>query len=578
MWGIHQAVAQESVPDSLMESHSLEEVEVIGSAPTQALDALDHQMIHKETLLRIQGNTLMQSLEILPGISSIQTGTGISKPVIRGMSVNRVVVNEYGIKQENQQWGLDHGLEIDQYNIEQVEIIKGPVSLLYGSDGIGGVIQIHPSKPPQTDTSCGDIVLNYKSNNNLFGGSGKWVLSRDKWYLMARMSYQDYGLYRIPTDSFTYNGYRLPIYNGRLKNTGGNEWSNSIYLGYRTEKWSSNLYLSNVRQKAGFFPGAFGIPRLYQLQPAEDPRALELPFQYINHFKAISNTQVFTSWGILKLDIGYQWNTRKEISAPHAHGNGVVPQGTTALLLNLHTFQSNLRWEYQSPQWRVQSGISLQYQNNQIGGFEFLIPAYRQLQSGMFVYSQYNTPGSGSFNAGIRYDMAHQSADEGTVIIYDSTGEMIRDQNRSPEWHKSYHNLSGALGWKKDIDHNWILSANLGTAFRVPMINELLANGVHHGSFRHEMGDTSLLPEKGWMVDVGIDYHNHTWHASLTPFINYFSNYIYLHPSGRFSTLPEAGQIYQYKNTSALYWGAEFLIDYPVWRQFFPDPFSGICL
>src|SRR5690554_7086767 len=115
----------------------------------------------------------MGSIERIPGLSSINTGSGISKPVIRGLSLNRIIVNEYGIKQEGQQWGLDHGLEIDQYNVHQLEIIKGPVSILYGSDGIGGVINLLPPSNLPKNSFKAEAIINYKSNNDLFGTSAR---------------------------------------------------------------------------------------------------------------------------------------------------------------------------------------------------------------------------------------------------------------------------------------------------------------------------------------------------------------------------------------------------------------------
>src|SRR5690606_32575698 len=132
-------------------------------------------------------------------------------PVIRGLSMNRIIVNEYNIKQEGQQWGLDHGLEIDQFNVDKVEIIKGPVSIIYGSDGIGGVINISAPPLPQEDTLTGELISSYKANNNLLGSSGRLAWKKNNWYISARSTYQNYSLYKVPADSFLYNSYKLPI-------------------------------------------------------------------------------------------------------------------------------------------------------------------------------------------------------------------------------------------------------------------------------------------------------------------------------------------------------------------------------
>lgn len=556
--------AQEEMPDSTFMYQQLEQVEVIGAPPTNALDALNHQVIHKEFLLKNQANTFIQSLEVLPGISAIQSGSGISKPVIRGMSLNRVIVNELGIKQENQQWGLDHGLEIDQYNVEEVEIIKGPVALIYGSDGIGGAINILPPKRIFHDTNSFDLTLNYKTGNQLFGSSARYLSVKNNWTLIARMSYQNYADYRVPADSFLYNSYRLPLYNRQLKNTAGREFNQSLMLRYNGERSSHNFFVSNVWQQAGFFPGAFGIPRHFQLVPDESSRNIDKPYHRVNHIKMIYNGRYFLPIGILKSDIGYQINTRQEISNPHAHGNSAAPQSELALKLQLQTFTANHALEVQKEYWEGQVGISFQHQKNNTDGFEFLIPEYQQTQAGIYSYLQSKWTGKAQLSGGIRYDFAAQNAAQGFVKEFDSLGVESGKTLRSESYKKAYHNMSAGLGLKYQFSHGLQGNVHAGTAYRIPLINELLSNGVHHGNFRHELGDRSLQPERGLMFDAGMDYHNDRWHWSVTPFLNLFENYIYLHPSGRFSTLPEAGQIYMYKNTPAAFAGAEAVVDYKI--------------
>jgi len=128
---------------------SLDEVEIFGQTPQQRAQELSTVTVgvSKDFLITNRENSLMQTLRKIPGVSTITIGSGQSKPVIRGLGFNRVSVVQNGIKHEAQQWGNDHGLEIDQYAVEDVQIIKGPASLLYGSDAIGGVIDIRPHRP-----------------------------------------------------------------------------------------------------------------------------------------------------------------------------------------------------------------------------------------------------------------------------------------------------------------------------------------------------------------------------------------------------------------------------------------------
>ncbi len=525
-------------------------------------NTLDFIYLTKSALLKNQGNTFINTLEKLPGISSINTGVGISKPVIRGLSLNRVIVNEYGIKQEGQQWGVDHGLEIDQFNVDRVEVLKGPVSVLYGSDGIGGVINVLPPLIPEKNTFGGEALVNYKSNNDLFSASVRLQQNTNDFYTIVRATWQDYGSYRVPADEFTYNSYKLPIYNRRLKNTAGKERSISVLNGIRRKWGHSSLYLSNYNQDAGFFTGAFGIPRAYQLTDDGKPRNIGLPRQMINHFKAVSNTHFHFHRNILELDLGYQHNRRQELSQPHAHGNGPAPEGNLALQLDLHTLTGNVRYKFHPTEaWEVITGVSVQHQENVRDGYEFLIPAYKVTQGGVYVFSEYRFTNRFLISGGIRADAADQKADRSYIYLYNEAGEQTGAQQRSPYIRRDYVNGSGSLGLAWTIAEQWKLKANAGSAYRIPAMVELTANGVHHGTFRHEMGDSSLRAERGYMLDAGLYFQKGRIKVDATPFLNYFSNYIYLRPSARFSSLPEAGQVYLYTQAQALFTGFESNVD-----------------
>ncbi|MDQ3535957.1 MAG: carboxypeptidase-like regulatory domain-containing protein [Bacteroidota bacterium] len=189
------------------------------------------ETIERDFIEKSSSNTFVNALQRIPGINAINTGVGISKPVIRGMSFNRVIVNDRGIKQEGQQWGADHGLEIDQFEPERVEIIKGPSSLLYGSDGIAGVINIQPPPMPEENTLTGTTLSTFKSNNNLIGTSTMLQGNKDGKVFRVRFSTQDFGDYKVPAESFTYNRFILPIYNQALKNSAGRERNISAMIG-----------------------------------------------------------------------------------------------------------------------------------------------------------------------------------------------------------------------------------------------------------------------------------------------------------------------------------------------------------
>lgn len=133
--------------------------------------ALTTDILRKDFLDKHFTGNLVQAIENVPGVHSMDIGAGFSKPMIRGLEFNRIAVSENGIKQEGQQWGADHGLKIDTFNVEGVQILKGPASLLYGSDAMGGVIEILPAQAPAEDQVFGEASFIYKSVNEAFGGS-----------------------------------------------------------------------------------------------------------------------------------------------------------------------------------------------------------------------------------------------------------------------------------------------------------------------------------------------------------------------------------------------------------------------
>lgn len=525
---------------------------------TQSTDIVSDDFIRKYA-----GLTLMQSLERLPGIQTINTGIGISKPVIRGLSFNRVAVTENGIKQEGQQWGIDHGLELDQFNVGRVEILKGPASLLYGSDAMAGVLQIKPALFPAEEKVAGSLSLIGRTVNDHLGSSAS-IQGHKKNGIVYRLraTAHQYGDYKLPADSFQYNRFIIPIPNGRLENTAGEELHLSGAIGLHKRWGYSHLNVSSFNQKIGFFPGAIGRPLGYRVLDDGNRRNIALPSQHIRHYKVSSNSSIILGRNWLELDLGFQRNDRAELSFPHAHGRPQLDSSDNlAHGLKLDTWSYNARYHI-----KIDSSTSLilgssgQYQQNRISGFEFLIPDYNALQLGTFAMLQWQYRPKLFTSLGLRYDLGQLRGDAYTESVF-INGSMT-DRQRARLIDRFFHNLSGAWGFSWTPTAALNLKAHLGSSFRLPTIPELGSNGVHHGSFRHEVGDSSLRPERGWQLDLGMNYRRARWEFRLNPYFNYFTNYIYLRPTGIFTFLPEGGQIFQYAQGSVVHTGTEMQFEY----------------
>lgn len=527
---------------------------------SQSIEVIDREYIEKNNT-----GTFANALEKLPGISTINTGVGISKPVIRGMSFNRIMVNDRGIKQEGQQWGADHGMEIDPFDVDRVEVIKGPASLIYGSDGMAGVINIASGSLPEPGSIRGHVISSYRSNNRMWGNTAMVEGNQKDVVFKARFTAQDFQDYRVPTEQFTYAGYVLPVYGNRLKNTAGKERHFSLMGGVRKDWGKSTLTVSRFGQQAGIFTGAVGIPTAYNLRHNGDNGNIDYPRQDNQHIKVISNTTVQHNRNWLEIDLGYQKNSRTEESLPHAHGIGPTPEGNLALGLFLDTYTANLRYNKQlDPKNQTILGIQSSYMNNDKDGFEFLLPNFASLQGGMFYFHEYRWKENFIVNAGIRADAGRHRIQEHLQPIYERLTPTGQFDQRNPDISRTFFNISGSSGmsWILNTRHN--LKLNLGSGFRMPTPIELATNGIHHGNFRHEIGNAELVSERSYQADANYSYSRKNLLIGLSPFWGYYQDYIYLAPTGRFSTLPGSSTAWEYRQHNAIFTGGEIKADWVI--------------
>lgn len=521
---------------------------------SQTIEVVDRDFIEKNN-----SGTFSNALEKLPGISTINTGVGISKPVIRGMSFNRIMVNDRGIKQEGQQWGADHGLEIDPFDVDRVEIVKGPASLIYGSDGMSGVINISPAPLPEEGAIRGHLINSYRTNNQMRSHSAMVEGNEKDFVFKGRVTLQDFQDYRVPADRFVYAGFELPVYENRLKNTAGRERHFSFMAGLRKDWGKSTLTVSQFNQKAGIFTGAVGIPNSYNLRHNGEFGNIEFPHQDNMHLKVISNTNIQWNKNWLEIDLGYQRNNRLEQSLPHIHGVGPTPEGNLALALFLDTYTANARFNYHiSPDHQSIIGFQSSLMNNQFGGFEFLLPEFQSLSTGLFYFHEYRWKDNFIVNAGLRLDGALHDIKAHLQPIYDNslnpTGETTQ---RNPDINRDFFNLSGSTGLSWIINEKNNVKLNLGSSYRIPTPIELATNGIHHGNFRHEVGDSNLQSERSYQADMNYTFSKDNLLVGISPFVSYYEGYIYLAPTGRFSSLPGAGTLWEYRQNNAFFTGGE---------------------
>lgn len=541
-------------------------------------ESLNIEIVNRDYLKQNLGGSLMKSLERLPGVSTIDIGSGQSKPVIRGLGFNRVVVVENSIKHEGQQWGSDHGLEIDQYAIDNIEVIKGPASLMYGSDAIGGVIDMNNRMVPVENSIGGTIDLSGKTNNDFLGTSLSLFGRKDWFFADLRATLLSYGDYKVPTDSVDIYSYRAALDENYLRNTAGKEFDLHLMFGIIRRKFQSKFYLSNVTGKSGFFANAHGLePRDVDTDLHDKSnRDIQNPYHTVDHFKVINTSQYIWNKAKLKSDLGFQQNFRQEWSQYVSHGYMPATFPDTLSFgsdlerqFDKDIFSGNLKFSYEPnnrTQWTI--GLNGDFQDNRIDGRSFIIPAFKQLNAGVFLFGKYNVDERNLVQVGLRYDAGILDTQEyydwfpsPVVIDDDTTYQYLK---RADDLHRVFSNFSWSAGYNFNAE-KWSFKTNIGKSFRMPIAKEIAANGVNYHHFSYEVGNADLSPEISYQLDAGIEFSSRKIAIGATPFLNYFSNYIYLNPTPEHDRLYGSGnQVYNYTQSEILRYGGEIHAHYQV--------------
>lgn len=585
-------VARASTPDSLATDRGqrafidsivkLEEVVVSHHEKDRViLEPIPMVVADKAYLHRHLSGIWVDALAKIPGVRAMSVGNGFGKPMIRGLGFTRIAYVEGDVKQEGQQWGADHGLEVDAFEDNEVTVVKGPRSLLYGSDALGGVIISALPRIPVEKGFHGEATLLGTTLNRGVGGSLLLGCNLGDSYLRFRYSEQHYGDMYVNTDTINYLSIRIPIHKRRMKNSAGfNRALKGTYI-LRHGGYHSTWQFSNVYEKVGFFPGAHGIPDLRRLQDDGKRYNIELPFSRVNHLKLYTKqSYTFNDKWIATLSGAYQNNHRSEWSLFHTHYATQEPPTENPdkeLELLLHT--ATLRGELTSYSFShlvLKLVADYNYQAQSINGYGFLIPSYRKHYGGVGAVGEYRLSKALKLEGGLRYDLGKIDADESTdpyleeyLQDNDFSPEVIAENRiRSQEIHRRFGSLSGSLGGSYRFRDHHIFGLSSGVGFRFPGINELASNGVHHGSFRHDRGTPDLSAERALQVNASYDLLYPGFELNVSGFYNYFLNYIYATPTGRWSVLPHSGQIFEYRQNKALLFGGEITLKWeflPSW-------------
>lgn len=480
------------------------------------------------TEIRQQGSfNLSDAIGKLPGVSQLSTGPGISKPVIRGLSGNRIQTVMMGLRFDNQQWQDEHGLGLGDIGIDRVEVIKGPASLIYGSQAMGGVLNIIEEKPAPFGKTVTDFSTRIFSNT--LGAATDFGVkkSKEKSYWRLRGGVESHADY---TDG---NGKR--VLNSRFDNfVFKSTW------GFTGKKWVSVNNLMAANSNFGFIMEA---AQLNEKPDARLSRSFDMPHHTV-YFQVLSsqNTLLLNGHSTIKLNAGVHLNNRQE-----QEGGKRI-----ALNMQLNSFALNAMWvEKMGNNWELSTGVQSNAQTNRNAGARVIIPDANTTELAGVVYAK-RTAEILNIEIGLRYDLT-------TVQSFATKNFTFGGINNIQPLNNAYAAWNASFGSSLVILRNWNIKLNTSTGYRAPNLAELSSNGLREGTIRWELGRMDLAYEQNLSLDFSLNYEHRQLAFEASVFSNRFLNYIYLAPTG---SQYIGFDIYEYRQNNALLQGGELSVDY----------------
>ncbi|MEO8933732.1 MAG: TonB-dependent receptor [Xanthomarina sp.] len=501
-----------------LDSSSIEMSEIIISTPFHKLQRENVMKVEQAKIADLKAKgavTLSDGLTNIAGVESLSTGIGIGKPVIRGLSSNRVLVYTQGVRLENQQFGDEHGLGLNSSGVESVEVIKGPASLLYGSDALGGVLYINPEKFASQNSHAADIEGTYFGNTLGYSTNVSYKESAEKLKFLIRGNLSEHSDYKTAD-------YRVT--NSRFR-----EQDFKTGIGFQDKQFKTEFRYNMNHSK-------LGIPHnIGEQTKSKNP---ELPYQDISNHVFSSKSNFYFDNSSMDINLGYIYNDRKEFEEPHDHDNHGHDNHhdglDAALQMKLKTFNYDIK--YQLPVYGMFEtivGAQGMYQTNGNYGEEILIPDATTTDFGFFgmAHIHFN---NADVQIGARFDTRQIDVLNGFT--------------------KNFNSFNGAIGVKTKFFEIITTRLNLASGFRAPNLAELTSYGSHEGTNRFEIGDDNLNNEQNLQTDLSVEFKSEHVEFYVNGFYNLVNNYIFLQPDG---TLVDGTPVYLYVQQDSNLYGGE---------------------
>ncbi|MCP9764549.1 TonB-dependent receptor [Lacihabitans soyangensis] len=521
----------------------------------------NEKQLDVEQLKKLTGQNLATILNSISGVSIIQTGSSIGKPVIHGMHSNRILTINNGIRHEAQQWGNEHAPEIDPFLAKQITVIKGAKSVRYGPDAIGGVIIIEPNELKHLDRIQTEINQYSMSNGWQNGLSAIVESSTHKikgldWRLQAS----------------TKKGGDVATPNYKLANTGSQEFNFSIGAKYSRRRTDLNVFFSQFNSKIGIFSGshignttdlaqAIGRDKPLDIYtPEEFTYKINKPYQDIQHslLKLKLNQQLRNNQS-LQITFGQQYNFRAEVDALRGDRNTAqifkINTNTLEVLFNHKPFFKNIAGNIGLNglyQYNISTGNIREPQKSNV-----LIPNYTNFTMGAFWIERY-VKGDFELEAGIRWDKRYLDV----FYLKRLQTQVTRDEFNN-------QSITNTFSVSRNFNNRLKLGYNFATAWKPPVVSELYSDGVHHGSAAYEVGELSLKTEKVLENSFVLNFTSKFYQLEVLAYFNHLNNYIFLAPTGNsILTIRGAFPEFKYTQTDARFAGFDISNTWSKFQRF----------
>ncbi len=507
---------------------SLDEVIVSGASVKTIVkeSPIPIATMSKMQWLQSSSTNLVDAVAKLPGMSQISTGVGLSKPVIRGLGFNRVITMHDGIRQEDNQWGEEHSIHIDEFSIDRYEIIRGAGSLMYGSDGLGGVMSVLSPQPVEVGKVRSSVLYNYQTNNNMHGISAMNAGNLNGINWLLRVSKKNANNYRNSYDGWVYgSNFREDInINGMVGIT--KKWGYSrIYA----SRWNQRINIvDGIRDSKGNFMKAIALTDSTKENVTVSEADLDTRninpsnSQDLSNYKISLNNLFFIGKSTVTANLGYSQNHRKE------YGNVFTP-GQPDLYFFLQTRYYDVRLNLpEKSGLETTIGTNGMIQNLKNRGNEVLYPNFNLFDNGIFVFAKKSFPKL-KMSGGVRYDIRHLTISR---LFIDAEGKFQTSPTGAVEERfaglgKNFSNVTGSFGGVYEFSKAFSVKMNAARGFRSPSVPEISSNGEHAGTFRYEIGNINQKSETSFQADIGMTYENRNFYFDMSLFSNKIQNYTY---------------------------------------------------